>query len=392
MTSLVRDFVDRVFDGAASPLLAHLVRDTRLSKTERAELRRLIDGVRNRDAGPARASSSTARRCCSSSPPRRPRRGSPASGRQGSGCGSGAPGRSPCVSCCRCLRPPRLLPTCRSRSARSRPRRHRSGRSCSPMDGAWAILAVVVAGVSRACCGSRWDSARGSGTSVGRARRPPGSGGRGAAPGAGPTRARALDRAARATGHVRPREAGRAPPSGVGSLEPDARRAVLCHELVHVARRDWPWIVAENVVRAALWFHPAVWWLIDELHVSREQVVDRDVVRRTGARKAYMEALLWFTDTPATSLPATAFLHRRHLRARLRQLSEESPMRRIRLVVSPRPAMVLVTGFGSRGSSARCRWTARLSAWHRGPRHAWRFGWSWTMFSRAPCWERPPRS
>jgi len=47
MTSLVRDFVDRVFDGAASPLVAHLVRDSRLSKTERAELRRLIDGVRS---------------------------------------------------------------------------------------------------------------------------------------------------------------------------------------------------------------------------------------------------------------------------------------------------------------------------------------------------------
>jgi BlaI family penicillinase repressor len=47
MTSLVRDFVDRVFDGAASPLLAHLVRDTRLSKTERAELRRIIDGARS---------------------------------------------------------------------------------------------------------------------------------------------------------------------------------------------------------------------------------------------------------------------------------------------------------------------------------------------------------
>lgn len=137
-------------------------------------------------------------------------------------------------------------------------------------------------------------------------------------------------------------------PSRMGSLDPDARRAVLCHELVHVARRDWPWIVAENVVRAALWFHPAVWWLIDELQVSREQVVDRDVVHRTGARKAYMEALLWFTDTPATSLPATAFLYRRHLRARLRQLSEESPMRRIHLALATL-AMVLVTGIGSAG-------------------------------------------
>lgn len=137
-------------------------------------------------------------------------------------------------------------------------------------------------------------------------------------------------------------------PARMDALEPDARRAVLCHELVHVARRDWPWIVAENIVRAALWFHPAVWWLIDELQVSREQVVDRDVVRRTGARKAYMEALLWFTDAPATSLPATAFLYRRHLRARLRLLSEESPMRRIHLALATL-AMVLVTGGGSAG-------------------------------------------
>ena len=45
MTALVRDFVDRVFDGAATPLLAHLVTDTRLSKPERDALRRLIDGV-----------------------------------------------------------------------------------------------------------------------------------------------------------------------------------------------------------------------------------------------------------------------------------------------------------------------------------------------------------
>lgn len=45
MTALVRDFIDRVFDGAASPLLAHLVTDTRLSKRERAALRRLVDGV-----------------------------------------------------------------------------------------------------------------------------------------------------------------------------------------------------------------------------------------------------------------------------------------------------------------------------------------------------------
>jgi BlaI family penicillinase repressor len=42
LTAMVREFVDRVFDGASKPLLAHLATDTRLSKAQRAELRRLI--------------------------------------------------------------------------------------------------------------------------------------------------------------------------------------------------------------------------------------------------------------------------------------------------------------------------------------------------------------
>jgi BlaI family penicillinase repressor len=43
ITSLVREFVDRVFDGTSRPLLAHLVTEGRLTKEERAELKRLID-------------------------------------------------------------------------------------------------------------------------------------------------------------------------------------------------------------------------------------------------------------------------------------------------------------------------------------------------------------
>jgi BlaI family penicillinase repressor len=43
ITSLVREFIDRVFDGASRPLLAHLVTEGRLTKEEREELKRLID-------------------------------------------------------------------------------------------------------------------------------------------------------------------------------------------------------------------------------------------------------------------------------------------------------------------------------------------------------------
>jgi BlaI family transcriptional regulator, penicillinase repressor len=41
--AMVRDFVDRVFDGAAGGLLLHLAGDRRLTKAERDRIRELID-------------------------------------------------------------------------------------------------------------------------------------------------------------------------------------------------------------------------------------------------------------------------------------------------------------------------------------------------------------
>jgi BlaI family penicillinase repressor len=43
--AMVRDFVDRVFDGAASGLLLHLAKDGRLSKDERQHIRRIIEDL-----------------------------------------------------------------------------------------------------------------------------------------------------------------------------------------------------------------------------------------------------------------------------------------------------------------------------------------------------------
>ena len=41
--AMVRDFVDRVFDGAAEALLLHLARDRSLSREDRRHIRRLIE-------------------------------------------------------------------------------------------------------------------------------------------------------------------------------------------------------------------------------------------------------------------------------------------------------------------------------------------------------------
>ena len=42
LAAMVRDFVDRVFQGAARPLLVHLVEDRRLSRDDLAEIERLL--------------------------------------------------------------------------------------------------------------------------------------------------------------------------------------------------------------------------------------------------------------------------------------------------------------------------------------------------------------
>jgi predicted transcriptional regulator len=47
--SMVREFVDRVFNGSAEPLLAHLIEDRHLSESDLDEIRRTIKAARKKD-------------------------------------------------------------------------------------------------------------------------------------------------------------------------------------------------------------------------------------------------------------------------------------------------------------------------------------------------------
>jgi TonB family protein len=120
-------------------------------------------------------------------------------------------------------------------------------------------------------------------------------------------------------------------PRRVGDLPPDARRAVICHELLHVARHDWAWTVGEEIVQTIFWFHPAMWWALGQVQLSREQTVDEMVVDLTATRAAYMSALMMFADARSGLASAIPFVRRRHLALRLRQLSQENTMSSLRL-------------------------------------------------------------
>ncbi len=122
-------------------------------------------------------------------------------------------------------------------------------------------------------------------------------------------------------------------PDALRAQPADIQRAVLAHELLHVQRHDWAWLVVEEIVRAALWYQPAVWWLISRIQLAREEVVDDLTVMLTGRRKIYVEALLAFSDS--TSLvPTAAFARRRHLFRRIGLVSREVDMSSRRIVTS----------------------------------------------------------
>ena len=122
-------------------------------------------------------------------------------------------------------------------------------------------------------------------------------------------------------------------PNSLRALPESTRRAVLAHELVHVKRRDWTALMTEELLRAALWFNPAVWWLIDRVHAAREEVVDAEAVLYVDSRRSYINALLAFADAPAVAA-APAFAHRRHLFSRIKRLCEESTMSSRRFLVT----------------------------------------------------------
>jgi TonB family protein len=122
-------------------------------------------------------------------------------------------------------------------------------------------------------------------------------------------------------------------PASLREHPDDIQRVVACHELIHVQRRDWLWVLGEEAVRAALWFNPAVWWLIARVQLAREELVDELTVLATNRRRAYMEALLAFADeTPLA--PAAAFARRRHLFRRMVLLSKEGVMSSKRVALS----------------------------------------------------------
>jgi hypothetical protein len=74
-------------------------------------------------------------------------------------------------------------------------------------------------------------------------------------------------------------------------LSADDLNQILLHELAHLRRWDDWTNLAQKVVKALFFFHPAVWWIEKRVSLEREMACDDAVIAETASPRAYAECL-----------------------------------------------------------------------------------------------------
>jgi len=109
-------------------------------------------------------------------------------------------------------------------------------------------------------------------------------------------------------------------PASADDWSLDRRRAVLLHEMAHVARRDCLTQWLASLACAFYWFHPAVWWVAARLRVERELACDDRVIAAGTDARAYaghlLEIAYTFGRRQAAGL-AVSMARTRHLEGRM---------------------------------------------------------------------------
>ncbi len=79
-------------------------------------------------------------------------------------------------------------------------------------------------------------------------------------------------------------------------LSVDELNQILLHELAHLRRWDDWTNLAQQIVKAVFFFHPAVWWIEKKISIEREMACDDVVIAETNSPRAYAECLVHLAE------------------------------------------------------------------------------------------------
>jgi beta-lactamase regulating signal transducer with metallopeptidase domain len=82
------------------------------------------------------------------------------------------------------------------------------------------------------------------------------------------------------------------PAWALGELSPTELNAILLHELAHLRRWDDWTNLAQKLLCAVFFFHPAIWWIESKLSLEREMACDDAVLADTVNPRAYAACLV----------------------------------------------------------------------------------------------------
>jgi beta-lactamase regulating signal transducer with metallopeptidase domain len=122
--------------------------------------------------------------------------------------------------------------------------------------------------------------------------------------------------------------------------------AVVLHELAHLSRWDDWTNLAQRVLRALFFFHPAVWWVENRLSLEREMACDDLVLEQTANPRAYAECLVSLAEKNllqrGVALAQAAVGRMRQTSLRVRQILDAGRPNAVRVWT---PAPWVVAGF-----------------------------------------------
>jgi beta-lactamase regulating signal transducer with metallopeptidase domain/archaellum component FlaC len=125
----------------------------------------------------------------------------------------------------------------------------------------------------------------------------------------------------------------------------DRRQAVMLHEMVHVARIDWPVRTVARLARAVYWFNPLMWWAVRRLDLEQELACDEEVLALGTRASSYACHLLGIArhaaPCPSPAIPALGMARRTHLEERIMSILNRTKHRRVGLAVLL-PAAILM--------------------------------------------------
>jgi Zn-dependent protease with chaperone function len=124
-------------------------------------------------------------------------------------------------------------------------------------------------------------------------------------------------------------------------------KLVVLHELAHLRRWDDWTNVAQKIVKALLFFHPAVWWIEKQVSLEREMACDDAVLAETANPQAYAECLAHLAEKSfvrrSLALAQAALGRIRQTSLRVAQILDAD--RPLATKHAWKPAVALVAGF-----------------------------------------------